>query len=67
MARYDLKREETLTVGDRPIDMLAGQAAGISTCFYGPESEAAGADLVVSSLDELYQYLVAENSWYLCS
>jgi HAD superfamily hydrolase (TIGR01509 family) len=61
MAHYDLKRKETLTVGDRAIDILAGQAAGIFSCFYGPEPEAVDADLVVSSFDDLHQYLLVQN------
>jgi HAD superfamily hydrolase (TIGR01509 family) len=62
MAQCGLKREETLTVGDRAIDILAGQAAGIFSCFYGPEPEGVDADLVIHSFDDLYQYLLVQNS-----
>jgi len=58
LATYHLKRGETLTVGDRAIDILAGQAAGILSCFFGVESDDVKADLVISSFDELYRYLV---------
>jgi phosphoglycolate phosphatase-like HAD superfamily hydrolase len=58
---YHLKRDETLTVGDRAIDIQAGQAAGILSCFYGVESDGVKADLVISDFDELYQYLLKNN------
>jgi HAD superfamily hydrolase (TIGR01509 family) len=58
LAGYDLQRDETLTVGDRQIDILAGQAAGLFSCFYGDEVDSVKADLVVSSFDELYEFLV---------
>ena len=57
MAIYHLKREETLTVGDREIDIQAGQAAGIVSCFYGVESKNINADLVFSNFDDLYPHL----------
>lgn len=55
---YHLQRDETLTVGDRQIDMQAGQAAGLFSCFYGVEADSVKADLAISSFDELYEYLV---------
>ena len=58
LAVYHLQREETLTVGDRQIDILAGQAAGLFSCFYGVEADSVKADIAISSFDELYEYLV---------
>ncbi len=58
LAAYHLQQEETLTVGDRQIDILAGQAAGLFSCFYGVEADSVKADLAISSFDELYEYLV---------
>jgi len=58
LAVYHLQPEETLTVGDRQIDILAGQAAGLFSCFYGVETDGVKADLAISSFDELYEYLV---------
>lgn len=55
-----LERKQTIAVGDREIDVLAGQAAGLTTCLFGPETEGVVADLKVSSLDELYRYLVRQ-------
>jgi phosphoglycolate phosphatase-like HAD superfamily hydrolase len=58
LATYHLEREETLTIGDRDIDILAGQAAGLFSCYYGNETDGIQADLVISNFGELYQYLV---------
>jgi len=59
---HNLQREETLAVGDRDIDVLAGQAAGIFTCLFGRTDDGAAADLMISSFDELYRYLVSESN-----
>jgi HAD superfamily hydrolase (TIGR01509 family) len=61
LQRYDLKREETMTVGDRAIDILAGQAAGLFSCLFGTDADGVAADLTVGSFDELYRYLVSER------
>jgi phosphoglycolate phosphatase-like HAD superfamily hydrolase len=58
LTKYHLERNETLTVGDRQIDILAGKAAGLFSCFYGVGSDGIKADLAVGSFDELYEYLV---------
>lgn len=58
---HDLNREETLAVGDRDIDILAGQAAGLFTCLFGSETEGVIADLTVSSFEELYRYIVSTS------
>jgi HAD superfamily hydrolase (TIGR01549 family) len=58
LAIYHLEREETLTVGDRDIDILAGQAAGLFSCYYGNEADGVQADLVIGHFGELYEYLV---------
>jgi len=61
LQRYDLKREETMTVGDRAIDILAGQAAGLFSCLFGSEAGGVAADLTVGSFDELYQFIAVES------
>ena len=55
---YHLQRNETLTVGDRQIDMQAGQAAGLFSCFYGDGVDNIKVDLAISNFDELYEYLL---------
>ena len=58
---HGLKREETMAVGDRDIDILAGQAAGLFSCLFGPEADGVAADLAVGSFDELYRFLASES------
>jgi phosphoglycolate phosphatase-like HAD superfamily hydrolase len=58
---YNLQRQETMAVGDREIDILAGQAAGIFTCLFGPDREGVAADLTISTFDTLYQYLLTRS------
>jgi HAD superfamily hydrolase (TIGR01549 family) len=59
--KYGLDREETLTVGDREIDIEAGQRAGLFSCYFGSEPVETKADLVVSRMDDLYEYIVSKN------
>jgi HAD superfamily hydrolase (TIGR01509 family) len=61
LQRYDLKREETMTVGDRAIDILAGQAAGLFSCRFGTDADGVSADLTIGSFDELYQFIADES------
>jgi phosphoglycolate phosphatase-like HAD superfamily hydrolase len=58
----NLPREETMTVGDRDIDILAGQAVGIFTCLFGLGTDGVMADLTISTFDELYRYLTSESN-----
>jgi len=59
---HNLQGEETMAVGDRDIDVLAGQAAGIFTCLFGPKADGVAADLIINSFDELYRYLVSRSN-----
>ena len=59
---HNLQREETMAIGDRDIDVLAGQAAGIFTCLFGLKEDRVVADLSISSFDELYRYLVSRSN-----
>lgn len=58
----NLQREETLAIGDRDIDVLAGRAAGIFTCLFGLKVDGVIADLTIDSFDKLYRYLVNRNN-----
>jgi phosphoglycolate phosphatase-like HAD superfamily hydrolase len=58
---HNLQCEATMAVGDRDIDVLAGQAAGIFTCLFGLSVDGVVADLTISNFDELYRYLVSRN------
>ena len=59
---HNLQREETMAVGDRDIDILAGQAAGIFTCLFGRKADEVVAHLTIKSFDELYRYLVSRSN-----
>jgi len=59
---HHLRCEETMTIGDRDIDILAGQAAGIFTCLFGLETDEGIADLTISNFDELYFYLTSRDN-----
>jgi phosphoglycolate phosphatase-like HAD superfamily hydrolase len=59
---HNLPREETLAVGDRDIDVLAGQAAGVFTCLFGSEADEVAADLTIRSFAELYHYLSCQRA-----
>jgi len=62
LEKYALDRVETLAVGDRDIDILAGQAAGVLTCLFGSNIQGVSSDLTVSTLDELHKYILAVNA-----
>jgi phosphoglycolate phosphatase-like HAD superfamily hydrolase len=59
---HTLPLEETLAVGDRDIDVLAGQAAGVFTCLFGFEADGVAADLTIRSFAELYDHLTSDNN-----
>jgi phosphoglycolate phosphatase-like HAD superfamily hydrolase len=58
---HNLNKEESIAVGDRDIDILAGQAAGVFTCLFGYKTDGVKADLTVSNFDELYQYIISSS------
>jgi phosphoglycolate phosphatase-like HAD superfamily hydrolase len=61
LKRHNLRREETMAVGDRDIDVLAGRATGIFTCLFGLNDDRVVADLTISRFDELYRYLMSRS------
>jgi HAD superfamily hydrolase (TIGR01509 family) len=58
---FGLKRAETLSVGDREIDIQAGKAAGVFSCLYASESAQTTADLSVDNLETLQSFLKKRN------
>lgn len=62
IARYGLDREQCLAVGDRDLDILAGQRAGIRTCYFGAADDETPADVAVTDFDALYRWLLDENA-----
>jgi phosphoglycolate phosphatase-like HAD superfamily hydrolase len=59
--RHSFKREETLAVGDRDADVLAGQATGIRTCLFGFERGEVAPDIAITDYAELREFIVSEN------
>ena len=55
--RNQLDPAETLAVGDREIDILAGAAAGLRTCVFQPVERPTSADWVIESYEELIPLL----------
>ena len=60
--RNNLEREETINVGDREIDIVAGQSAGIFSCFYGSNLYNVKHDLVVENFEDLYRFILDKNA-----
>lgn len=61
LERNNLKREETINVGDREIDIVAGQAAGIFSCLYGRNLNNVNPDLVIENFEDLYRFILDRN------
>jgi phosphoglycolate phosphatase-like HAD superfamily hydrolase len=59
--RCGLGRDETLAIGDREIDVLAGRAAGVLTCRFGRDLRETAADLAIDDLGELLRRLEAPD------
>lgn len=57
LAKYDLNPAETLMVGDRALDIQAGQAAGVATCLFGRAGVPSLPSLHVQEYGTLLAYL----------
>lgn len=68
LSALDVPASETLVVGDMPVDILMGAAAGTHTCAvtYGnasaDELSSAGADFLIDNMSELVPLVVPEES-----
>lgn len=60
LGRFDLDCGEVLCVGDRELDIKAGQAAGLRTCLFGRDALAAQAEFKVEHYSQLYEMLIDE-------
>jgi phosphoglycolate phosphatase-like HAD superfamily hydrolase len=58
--KHQLPREMTLGLGDRDIDILAAQAAGIRAAFFGTNSGAAAPDFIYNDYAQLRRCLAEE-------
>ena len=59
--RNGLRRDETLAIGDRDVDVQAGRAAGVVACLFGSGDPAGDADLVIADFGELLRRLEAPD------
>jgi phosphoglycolate phosphatase-like HAD superfamily hydrolase len=62
IARHDLGPRRCLAVGDRELDIVAGQRAGVHTCFFGRAPHPTPADVEVDDLAGLKTWLVEQNA-----
>ena len=58
--RHQVPRGVTLGVGDRDIDILAAQAAGLRAAFFGTNTSASAPDFVFTDFTQLLQYITAQ-------
>ena len=55
--KYGLKKEETLMVGDRELDVMAGKNAGTYGCLFTKEKEIeTNADFVIRDISEILNF-----------
>lgn len=51
--KHHLPKSAVLVIGDRELDILAGQAAGVKTCLFGEPEPGLAPDYVIGSYEEL--------------
>ncbi len=61
LERHQLPRETTLGVGDRDIDILAAQAAGLRAALFGSNVGSSTPDWTFATYAELLRLMAAEN------
>ncbi len=57
--KHNLVHAETLAVGDRDLDVQAGQAAGLFSCLFTNRTSAVSPDLTFDDYDILQNFLIA--------
>ncbi len=64
IASHRLIAEETLSIGDRDLDILAARAAGTRTCFFSQNgfSPSIPVDLIIHGLEELESFMDGDGS-----
>ena len=61
LLRYKILSAETLSIGDRDIDIEAGRASGLFTCLYTLDKKQHSADLQIKKMVELLTFLKDEK------
>ena len=59
LGKHHLNPDETLLVGDRELDVQAGQAAYVRTCLFGRVVESASPDYQIENYKQLSKILLA--------
>ncbi len=62
LEKNNLNKEETINIGDREIDIVAGQSAGIFSCLYGSNVSNVEPDLVIDDFADLYRFILDKNA-----
>jgi HAD superfamily hydrolase (TIGR01549 family) len=62
LERNNLDREETINIGDREIDIIAGQSAGIFSCLFGSNVDGVKPDLAVDNFKDLHRFILDRNA-----
>ena len=60
LEKHNLNPGETLLIGDRDIDIQAGQAAGVRTCLFGQTERTSSSDLQINAYDQLLEMLTTQ-------
>ncbi|MGC9348831.1 MAG: HAD hydrolase-like protein [Anaerolineae bacterium] len=61
IARNRIPKEEALVIGDRELDVLAGHAAGVRSCFYGTNPCTEPVEFAATDYAVLLEQLRREN------
>jgi phosphoglycolate phosphatase-like HAD superfamily hydrolase len=61
MQRHHFTREDTLAIGDRDIDTLAAQGAGLRACLFGIPGGQVIPDMAITDYAELLKILTARS------
>lgn len=62
LEKHNLNPGETLLIGDRDIDIQAGQAANIRTCLFGQAELTTPSDLQINAYGQLLEMLLHNKS-----
>ena len=59
MKRNNISPDETLSIGDRELDIIAGKAAGTKTCLFSPDNHIikTKTDITVKNYKDLYDII----------
>ena len=60
LEKHNLNPGETLLIGDRDIDIQAGQAAGVRTCLFGQTELTTSSDLQINAYGQLLEMLTTQ-------